>query len=166
MSTAYVKFTVSPDYDTTCWTSADNEIVSVSYSGQIVGMRGKNPDLKQAYTVKEFKFNFVVNSTIEIVAMNNPKEKKHGCETAGLGLVCESAWPQWDKYDTGKGNVQVAPSKDGKTTGKFDVPCNSGTSVAKWTTSGKIPKPPQYVWSKDESSKFAKFIIQGNPVKA
>jgi hypothetical protein len=165
MSTKYVKFTVGPDFDTTCWTAADNELVSVKYGGQLVGMAGTKPDLGQAYSVKVFKFNFVMNSTIEVVAMNNEKEK-HSCDTAGFGLVCESAWPQWDKYDTSKGNLEVAPSKDGQKFGKFEAPCTSSDKVAKWTTSEKVPKPPSYVWTKDESGQYAKFTIKGNTVQA
>lgn len=168
MSTPYVKMVVGPDYDTTCWTSADNEIQSILYGGQVVGMQmekeGTQPDMKQAFAVKVFKFNFVVNSTIEVIAKNIPSEEQN-CAFAGFGLVCKSAWPQWEGYSTEKGNVLAAPSKDGKQFGKLEEPCSS-TTTSKWTTIPSVPKPPGYVWSKDGSGPWAKFIIKGNLVKA
>lgn len=168
MTTPYVKMVIGPDYDTTCWTSADNEIHSILYGGQVVSMQmekeGKQPDMKQAFAVKVFKFNFVVNSTIEIIAKNIPSEQQN-CGYAGFGLVCKSEWPQWDGYSTEKGNILAAPSKDGKQFGKLETPCSS-TSLAKWNEGASAPKPPGYVWTKDGSGPWAKFSIKGNILKA
>lgn len=178
-ATKFAKFVVGPDYDTTCTISSDNEIVSIKYGGQLVAMgvvqnkKGvMDPQtafqMNQAYKAKIFKFNYVVNNTLEVVAKNFPSETQ-SCDWAGLGMSCTSSWPSWNKYDTTKGNVQVSSSADGKTFGAAATPCTSGKKVSKWTKDSNrgIGDPPaSYIWTNDGKGPFGKFVFKGNTIKS